>query len=240
MSEGPAQATCVLITGAGSGIGSACAERFLSEGWRVVGWDLTPGSDARVEWHAADVTDWDGLGEVAALLPPLGAVINCAGIGNREPALALSKQEWDRVIAVNLSGSFYVARWVFPQLRAGHGVLVNIGSIVGTSGFTNRAAYAATKAAIIHLSKHLAIEWAEQGVRVITGSPGFTRTPMVAKGIHEGKTAIGDILRHTPLRRLVEPAELAASIWRLVGPDFSELTGANILLDGGFDALTGF
>lgn len=240
MDDDARQASSVLITGAGSGIGSACVERFLAEGWRVFGWDRAPGSDQRVEWTSVDVTDWDAIGRHSVGLPPLGAVINCAGIGNREPAIELTKEEWDKVIAVNLSGSFYVARWIFPQLCAGRGVLVNISSITGLSGFRNRSVYSATKAAIISLTKHLAIEWSEFGVRVVTVSPGFTRTPLVDKGVREGKTAIDDIIRHTPQRRLIEPSELAAGIFRLVGPDFSALTGSNVLLDGGFDALSGF
>jgi 3-oxoacyl-[acyl-carrier protein] reductase len=234
------QATTALITGAGSGIGAACARRFLAEGWRVIGLDLATRPDAKIEWIEADVTDWDSVGRLAKGLPHLGAVVHCAGIGLREPAVETSREEWDRIVAVNLSGAFYIARWTFPRLRDGHGVLVNIGSVNGTAGFRNRAAYGATKAAIISLSKSLAIEWAEYGIRVLTVSPGFTRTSLVEQGLREGKTTIEDILRHTPQRRLLEPQEVASTVFRLVGSDFGALTGANILVDGGFDSLTGF
>lgn len=234
------QTTNALITGAGSGIGAECASRFLSAGWRVIGVDLSPGVSREIEWLQADVTDWERLARLSSDLPPLGAVINCAGVGLREPAIGTSKADWDRIIAVNLSGCFYVARWTFARLRDGHGVLINIGSINGTGGFKNRAAYGASKAAVIALSKNLAVEWAEHGVRVLTVSPGFTRTALVEQGLREGKTAIEDILRHTPQARLLETAEIAAAIYRLASHDFSALTGANVLLDGGFDSFTGF
>jgi NAD(P)-dependent dehydrogenase (short-subunit alcohol dehydrogenase family) len=234
------QATNVLITGAGSGIGAACAERFLAEGWHVIGLDRAAGSLEEIAWVEADVTDWDGLGRASEDLPPLGAVINCAGIGSREPAIGTGRDEWDHVVAVNLSGTFYVARWTFPRLREGGGVLVNIGSVNGTNGFRNRAVYSATKAAVISLSRSLAIEWAEYGIRVLTVSPGFTRTPLVEQGFRERKTLIEYVLSHTPQQRLIEPQEVAAAIFRFVGPDFSAVTGANLLVDGGFDALSGF
>jgi NAD(P)-dependent dehydrogenase (short-subunit alcohol dehydrogenase family) len=240
MSKVPPMTTSVVITGAASGIGAACAERFLDEGWEVIGWDKQPGSDERIAWYQVDVTDWDGLGRAAASLPPLGAVVNGAGIGSRASAMDLSKDEWDRVININLNGVFYVARWSFDALRRGQGVLFNMASITATSGFRERAPYSSTKAGILALTKVLAIEWAEYGVRVVAISPTFTRTPMLLEGIKAGRTSEEDIIRHTPQRRFLEPAEIASAIFRLAGPDFYAVTGSNILVDAGFDALSGF
>jgi NAD(P)-dependent dehydrogenase (short-subunit alcohol dehydrogenase family) len=230
----------VLITGASNGIGAACAERFLAEDWDVIGWDKQRGEDTRVTWHPLDVSDWDAVSKASGSLPPLAAVINCAGIGSRKSVLNTSRKDWDRIIAVNLNGVFYVARWTFNALRATQGVLVNIASITATNGFRDRSAYCASKAAVLSLTQCLAIEWAEEGVRVLAVSPGFTRTPLLLKGIQEGKTFEEDILRRTPQRRLIESSEIANAIFRLVNDDFRALTGSNVFLDGGWDAYGGF
>lgn len=240
MSPARRAARTVLITGASNGIGAACAERFLIEDWDVIGWDKQPGEDTRVAWHPLDVSDWDAVNKASETLPPLAAVINCAGIGSRKPVLDTKREDWDHTIAVNLNGVFYVSRWTFDALRAARGVLVNIASITATSSFRNRSAYCASKAAVLSLTQCLAVEWAEEGIRVLAVSPGFTRTPLLLEGIRGGKTSEEDILRRTPLRRLIEPSEIANTIFRLVGDDFRALTGSNVFIDGGWDAYGGF
>lgn len=230
----------VLITGASNGIGAACAERFLVEDWDVIGWDKRPGEDTQIAWHPLDVSDWDAVSKASETLPPLAAVINCAGISSRKSALYMEREDWDHTIAVNLNGAFYVARWTFNALRAAQGVLVNIASITATSSFRDRSAYCASKAAMLSLTQCLAVEWAEEGIRVLAVSPGFTRTPLLLDGTRGGKTSEEDILRRTPQRRLIEPPEIANAIFRLVGDDFRALTGSNVFVDGGWDAYGGF
>jgi NAD(P)-dependent dehydrogenase (short-subunit alcohol dehydrogenase family) len=143
------------------------------------------------------------------------------------------------VIGVNLSGAFYVARWVFPALERGGGALVNIASINATNTFRNRAAYNASKAGLLSLTQTLAVEWAPRGVRVLAVSPGFTRTSMMDQGIRAGRTNEQQIVGYTPQQRILRPEEIASAIVRLVGDDFSGLTGSNVLIDGGFDAWGG-
>lgn len=228
-----------LVTGAASGIGAACVGRFLQEGWQVIGWDIRPGDDQRVLWKTVDVSDWNAVAAAAENLPPLGVAINCAGIGARESLLEMSEETWDSVITTNLNSAFYVSHLIFPALQAGRGTVVNIASITATSTFRNRAAYSAAKAGLLSLTRSMAVEWAEYGIRAIALSPGFTRTPMVHQGIDEGRTREEDIYAGNPQHRLIEPWEIAAAIFRLTSDEFPGLTGSNVLIDAGFDAWGG-
>src|SRR5689334_2218321 len=106
-----------LVTGAASGIGQAVARRFLDVGWRVLGWDLRPGEDDRVEWRLVDVSDWDAVAAGAREVPPLDAVVNCAAIARLGPINEMSREDWDQTLAINLSGAFYLSRWLYPPLR---------------------------------------------------------------------------------------------------------------------------
>lgn len=234
--EADAEAPAVLVTGAANGIGEACATRFRSEGWRVIGWDIEAGHLPSVEWCTVNVADWDSVASAAADLPPLRAVVHCAGTISRTLVLETEKADWDRVVAINLTGTFYVARHVFEPLRQGSGVLINIGSIGATNVLRGRACYNSTKASVIAFTKHLAVEWGQAGVRAFCVSPGVTRTAMVRDAIAQGSFIESDMTSRTPLGRLVEPEEVAGAVFRLVGDDFSALSGANILIDNGFDA----
>ena len=230
----------VLITGAASGIGEACANEFLNAGHSVIGWDLVAGENSKVDWQIIDITSPHEMFTEGSKLPDLYAVITCAGVGVRGPMMDTSPEMWHRVLAVNIEGTAFTAMAAFEALRRGRGTLVTFGSLTATSTFRFRAPYTASKAAVLALTKSLANEWAEDGIRVICVSPGFTRTKMLEDGLRSGQTDIGAILAHTPQKVLIEPEEIAASIRALVGPDFKRMTGANILIDAGWDSLTGF
>jgi NAD(P)-dependent dehydrogenase (short-subunit alcohol dehydrogenase family) len=230
----------VLVTGAASGIGAACAARFADEGWQVIGWDLQTGNDRRVVWSQVDVTDWEGVHTAAGGLPALDCVVHCAGIAIRDFAVDMSREAWDRVVDVNLNGSFYVAHATQPVLAAGGGTLVMLASVAGRIGLKHRAAYGATKAAVLQLVRTLAAEWAPDGIRVVAVSPTFVRTPLVLEGIESGIIDVGTIERATPQARLLDPGEVAAVIFRLAGPDFAAVTGSEVLVDGGFGGYGGF
>lgn len=231
----------VLVTGAAGGIGGAIAARFLDQGWQVLGWDVTSGADDRIEWTHVDVRDWDAVDAAAEQLPALGGVVTSAGVGARDSALETRKEDWHRTIDINLNGTFHTARSTYDALARANGTLITIASVAGATVFRNRAAYCASKAAVLMLTRCLAIEWAADGIRCVAVSPGFTRTPHVQRGIDEGKTNLDDVLGHTPQHRLVEPPEIAAVIWRLVAdPEFAAVAGSEVLVDAGFDALSGF
>lgn len=228
-----------MIAGAASGIGAACARKFAMEGWRVVGWDTVLGHGSDVEWAQVDVTDYEGLHELASSLQDVKVAINSAGIAVRKPAIAISKLEWDNVIDVNLNGAFYFAHALYSSLRAARGVLVNIASITAHVGLTERAAYSASKAGIISLTRTLGIEWASDGVRVFSVSPTFVDTPLIQRGIAAGEIDLQRVLHQTPQRRLLVANECAAAIFWLASSDFASFTANDLLLDGGFAAYGG-
>jgi NAD(P)-dependent dehydrogenase (short-subunit alcohol dehydrogenase family) len=230
----------VVIAGAASGIGAACAARFATQGWKVFGWDAAPGASTDIEWSEVDVRDHDHLHELAGSLPPIDVAINSAGIAVRKPAIATTKDDWERVIGVNLNGAFFFAHALHSRLKAAAGVLVNIASITAHTGLSERAAYSASKAGVLSLTRTLAVEWASDGIRTISVSPTFVQTPLIQRGVVAGEIDLAAIVAQTPQRRLLGPDEVAASIFRLAGNEFASLTGSDVLLDGGFVAYGGF
>ncbi len=231
--------TC-LVAGAAGGLGRAITARFLDDGWTVLGWDVTPIDDDRVVGSVVDISDWAAVAAAGQSLPPLAAVINSCGVASRTPASDLTPADLDHVIRVNLVAAFALSRSVFPALRVAGGTLVHLASVGGHVGFRDRLAYDTSKAGLLAMVRHLGIEWAPQGVRVISVSPGFVRTGMAERGISEGLTSLASIVGHTPQGRLVEPTEVADAIVELVGPAFAGMTGSDLLVDGGFAALGGF
>jgi len=230
-----------LVTGAGSGIGKAVAERFLDDGWRVIGWDVQTGDDERVEWRVVDISDWDAVAEAAAAAPPLDAVVNCAAIAHLTPINEMSRDDWDRTLAINLNGAFYVSRWLYPQLKEAQGVLVHIASVNSKNPARFRSPYNASKAGLVALTQALAVEWGleESGIRVFAVSPGITRTQQAWMRVEAGKITEEALLGRVPTHRWIEPQEVANAVVALVGGDFSALHGANVMLDAGYDAWGG-
>ncbi len=239
MSTAGGPGTC-LVVGAAGGLGLAIASRFLDAGWSVHGWDVRPIPDPRIIASLVDITDWPALQGQAAGLPALAAVVNSSGRASRTPAVELEPDELAGVLDVNLVGAFALSRAVLPALVDARGTLIHLASIGGHLGFRNRLAYDTSKSGLLAMTRHLAIEWAARGVRVITVSPGFVRTGMAERGIADGLTRLSDIVEHSPVGRMVEPEEVADAIVRLVGPEFAAMNGSDILLDGGFAALSGF
>jgi NAD(P)-dependent dehydrogenase (short-subunit alcohol dehydrogenase family) len=234
-------ARTALVTGAGSGIGAACCERFLADGWDVVGWDLAAGEDARIAWTEVDVSDWDAVAAAASSVPPLHAAVNCAAIARLTPILEMSRDDWDRTLAVNLSGAFYVSRWLHPALEAARGVLVQVASVNSKNTTRFRGPYNASKAGVVALTQALAVEWALGGssVRVFCVSPGITRTQQAWMRVEAGAISEEELLGRVPTRRWIEPAEVAAAIVALIGDDFSAVHGGNVFVDAGYDAWGG-
>ncbi len=239
-SSGSSGSRTCLVTGAAGGLGLAIASRFLDAGWAVHGWDIAPIADERIAASRVDITDWPGMATPAAGLPPLGAVVNSCGIASRTPAIDLEPGELSAVLEVNLVGAFALSRAVLPALQQGGGTLVHLASVGGHLGFRNRLAYDTSKAGLLAMVRHLGIEWAPLGIRVVSVSPGFVRTGMAERGIEQGLTRLSDIVDHSPNGRMVEPAEVADAVVRLVGPEFAGMTGSDLLIDGGFAALSGF
>lgn len=232
----------IVATGGGRGIGLATVRRFLAQGARVVVLDLANGDvDLEAEFVEVDVTDVGAVAhaadELVARLGTPDVVLNAAGIVRSASAEDMSAEDWTRVIDVNLSGTFHVCQaFGRHMLAAGRGAIVNIASMSGSvSNFPQKqVSYNASKAGVKHLTKTLAGEWADRGVRVNSVSPGYIATDLTA-ALLEREPELGEIWRErTPTGRLGTPDEVASIILFLASDASSLMTGSDVIADGGY------
>lgn len=246
---------CALITGGAGGIGAATCEIFCEEGARVAIIDIDRASvdaaadavrarvpGAGVLGIAADVSsEGQAAGAVAETLAAFGGLdvlVNCAGIRSYEPIAEASAETWRRILDVNLLSYAYTAKAALPALRrSGKASIVNVSSTYGVSGRAGMGQYDATKAAIIALSRTLAFEETEHGVRVNSLCPGYTMTPFhIRRGEAQGRTRkeiLGQTVDDCLMRRWAEPREIALPILWLASDEASYVTAANFMIDGG-------
>ncbi len=240
-----------LITGGGSGIGRATAAALAGVGAAVAVLDIDPVRAAAaaediaalgrpVSSRAADVTDEKSvdaaIAAVAACHGGIDILVNSAGIGIRRAAVELPLAEWDKVVAVNLTGVFLCSRAAARQMmRRGGGAIVNLASIMGFSGggIYPNVSYQATKGAVVNMTRALAVEWASSGIRVNAVAPTWVRTNLTAPlldqpGVMERIAAL------TPMGRLATPEEIAHAILYLASPAAAMVTGHTLAVDGGF------
>jgi NAD(P)-dependent dehydrogenase (short-subunit alcohol dehydrogenase family) len=237
------QGARVVVTGAGSGIGLATLRRARSEGARVAGLDLDVtalADESGVPAAACDVTDAAALGsaldELAGALGGLDGVVAAAGIlAEQADAVTLPLAAWERTLAVNLTGVFLTVRAAIPHLRrAGGGSIVLIASQLGLVGQRGTAAYCASKGGVVMLGKALALDHADEGIRVNVVCPGPIDTPMNRGAPAEVIDAI--VAANIPVGRVGEPEEVAALIAYLLSSESSYTTGSVIAIDGGWTA----
>jgi NAD(P)-dependent dehydrogenase (short-subunit alcohol dehydrogenase family) len=238
-----------LVTGAARGIGLATAKRFLAEGWRValldIEGDLLRGAAAELATPErtlalhCDVSDARAVAAaidtVAKRFGRLDALINNAGVAVFAPLLETSDADWNRILAVNLTGPFLCTKASAPLMREhGGGAIVNITSISAVRASTLRSAYGTSKAGLAHLTKQLAVELASLGIRVNAVAPGPVDTAM-AKAVHTAEIR-ADYHDAIPLNRYGLEEELAEVIFFLSCERSSYITGQILAVDGGFDA----
>lgn len=237
-----------IVTGAGSGIGRSVAIAYAREGARVVVSDMDEesanqtvrliasegGEGFFVKCDVSSPEDNEAL--VWATIGKYGALhiaCNNAGIGGAmAPTGMYPVEAWDKVIAVNLSGAFYGARYQIPaMLNSGGGVIINMASILGNVGFANSPAYVAAKHGLIGLTKNVALEYSSKGIRANAVGPGFIKTPLL-KDLDE-ETMNWLVGRH-PIGRMGEPEEVAELVLWLSSPKASFITGSYYPVDGGY------
>lgn len=239
-----------LVTGAARGIGLAVTRRFLDEGWNVglLDIDAPELAKAMVALDAPERTfalecDVAFEAQVAAAVARLDArfgridaLVNNAGVAVFKPVLEHTAAEWERVIAVNLTGPFLCTNACAPiMLRGGGGSVVNIASISGLRASLLRLAYGTSKAGLIHLTKQQAAELGAIGIRVNAIAPGPVDTAM-AKKVHTPDIR-ADYHDAIPLNRYGSEDEIASGVWFLCSDDASYVNGQTLAVDGGFDAV---
>ncbi|GAA1695825.1 SDR family oxidoreductase [Microbacterium sediminicola] len=227
-----------LVTGAGGGVGREIVARLQHDGARVVAADLVaPELPAAVSGIALDVTDdascASAIGEAVAVLGGLDLLVNAAGIMVRKNALGTDTQTWQRVLDVNLTGAYRMSRAAFAALaespRAG---IVSISSTHAFLAAKNSIAYSVSKAGISHLTRLLALEWAEHRIRVNAVAPTVVPSPMTADVLAD-PSYIARKFTAIPLGEPIPASAVAGAISYLTSPDAAQTTGQVLVLDGG-------
>ena len=244
-----------LVTGASYGIGAAIALELANDGFdlalsatRIQNLDATTAkaeaAGARVVPLALDLRSHDSIKRAtdAAIeaFDWLDLVVNNAGVPLRKAALDISPDEWNAVIETNLTGTFFVCQTVARHFisRRQPGCIINLASTHGVVGYAGVAAYGISKAAIIHLTKTLAVEWAEHGIRVNAIAPGTVDTPSRATALNDAQFRQG-ILSRVPLHRFGTVEEMASAVRYFASPSAAYVTGQTLILDGGVTACGG-
>jgi NAD(P)-dependent dehydrogenase (short-subunit alcohol dehydrogenase family) len=240
-----------LVTGAGSGIGRAIAQRFAAAGARVQVTDvdevggretakLITTAGGQGEFSQLDVTDEAGVGALAARVGTLDILVNNAGIGHVGNLLQTTGADLDRLYRVNVRGVFNVTKAFLPAMLARHaGSIVNIASIGGVIGVRDRVAYCTTKFAVVGLTKTLALDHAAEGVRVNCICPGRVETPFVQARLREypdPAQAYREMSATQLIGRMGRPEEIAAAAHYLASDEAALVTGTALMADGGWSA----
>jgi len=246
------QKRTALVTGASQGIGAAIALRLARDGFDVAVSSTRPeklagavaqlaAARARAVPVALDIRSQasieQAMREVIGAFGHLDVLINNAGVALKKPALDVTEAEWNTVIGTNLTGTFFMSQQMGRHLIASGrtGCIISIASTHGVVGMALRSAYGISKAAIIHMTRMLAIEWAEHGIRVNAIAPGRVDTPS-RTGSYADPDYRGRMLDRIPLHRFGTMDEVAGAASYLASPEAAYITGQTLMLDGGLTA----
>jgi len=220
----------VVVTGAASGLGFAIARAAEAEGATIIAIDrvAAPFENSLI----CDIADEDQVRRTLAELPPLNGLVNSAGIARRAKVDATDMTDFDAVMAVNVRGAFLVSKYALPHLRVKGGAILHLSSGVATTGTRNRAAYTASKGAILSLTRNMALDYAADKVRVNCLCPGFVNTPLLASMPSDRRARLAAM---HPLGRMGEPEDIAPMALFLISDQASWITGQAIAVDGGYN-----
>jgi 2-hydroxycyclohexanecarboxyl-CoA dehydrogenase len=226
-----------VVTGGGSGIGRAIADRLRADGYHVATIDLSPSDDEFAQ--TADVTDRAqveaALSAIRAQLGPVAILVNAAGLDGFKRFTDITFEEWQKVVDVNLNGVFHCIQAVLPDMiDGGWGRIVNISSSSTHSGTPYMSHYVAAKSAVNGLTKSLALEYGPAGITVNAVPPGFIDTPMLRTA--EARGRLGDVqatIDATPVRRIGKPEDIAAACAFLISEEAGYITGQILGVNGG-------
>ena len=241
-----------LVTGAASGIGSASARRFAAEGAAIAGLDIAKPADAdwnaiceaapAASFHEANVRDEETVrAAVKAAAERHGRIdvlLNAAGVSGIGMAHELTSEEWDRVVDINLKGSFLVAKHVLPTMLAQRsGSIIHVSSVEGIEGLNNQLAYNVSKGGVILMTRNMAVDYSREGIRVNCLCPGGIETAMTAPlKMKELAAVYEQMQRFHLMERFGRPEEVAAAALFLASDDASFVTGHALVVDGGWSA----
>jgi 3-oxoacyl-[acyl-carrier protein] reductase len=241
------QNSVVVVSGGANGIGAEVSARLISDSARVVIADLNGpqakaraadiGSEDRAFGFGCDIASPKQCEDLAqATVEKFGrldCIVNCAGISKPHDSISLPPPDWARMIDVQLNGAFYFAQACAKRMGTG-GAIVFITSTNAEAAFPRRAAYCCAKAGVAMLTKVLAIEWAEKGIRVNAVGPAYVATEMTLRNIAAGNVSEAQIKKRIPLGRLAQPADVADAVLFLLSEKASFITGHSLYVDGGW------
>ena len=235
----------VFVTGAGQGIGRAITELFVSEGARVIASDINGealqqvAADLGVETVQLDVTDKECIDSCAGQFNSVNVLVNCSGVVSNGTVLDCTDGDWDLSMAVNAKAIYHTIAAFLPSMLAQReGAIINIASVVSSlRGAVNRFAYGASKGAVLGITKSVAVDYVEQGIRCNAICPGTIDSPSLQERLHASgdyEAARETFVNRQPMKRLGKIEEIAGIALTLASPESAFMTGTEIVVDGGW------
>ena len=230
-----------VVTGGTKGIGLGVVRELAREGWHCAILDSDPAGEAVADelggaFVQADVTRPEELraafADLAARFGPIHGLVNSAGINRTGPSDQVLPEDWQRVLDVDLSGTFYACQAAFPHMAPGSAI-VNLASVLATRALPGRVAYAAAKHGVVGVTRVLAVEWAGRPIRVNAVAPSWTDTPLIRDQLAAGTLDL-EVLDRVPMGRLAQVEDVVGAIVFLLGEKASFITGQTLYVDGGY------